>query len=266
MLRYFISTCFFLCFFLGLAQGNPTDSQTKDSVVYKQKYGIRVGVDLSRPITSFFNDEYTGLEFVGDYRLTQNLYLAGELGNEKKTRQERIKNNIGNIAPLYNFTTSGSYIKVGVDYNTYGNWYGEQNMIFIGGRLAFSSFSQTLNDYNIFDSNRYWNPNGFAQGALGEQEFKGLTATWLEFVFGFKVELFANIYMGGSVRLGFLLDPLNKQPQEEEGGFRNLWIPGFNKVTDGSNFGVGYNYTISYFLPLYKKAKKPKKEAGQIEE
>ena len=33
-----------------------------------------------------------------------------------------------------------------------------------------------------------------------------------------------------------------------------------NKVTDGSNFGIGYNFSISYFLPLYKKTNKPKKE------
>ena len=71
---------------------------------------------------------------------------------------------------------------------------------------------------------------------------------------GVKAELFANIYLGASVRIGYLIT--NKEPE----GFRNLWIPGFNKVTDGSRFGVGYNYTLTYFLPLYKKAKKIKKE------
>lgn len=254
MLRYFISTILVCCFFLGNAQNKPIDTKPKDTVVYKQAYGLRIGVDLSRPTISFFEPEYTGLEFVGDYRLSQKYFAAAEIGNEKRSRQE----------DLYNFTASGSYIKLGIDYNTYANWYGEQNLIYIGGRYAFSTFSQTINDYQIFNSNRYWDPNSFAEGANGSQEFKGLSAHWLEFVLGIKAELFANIYLGGSVRMGFLIDPLNKQPEN----FRNLFIPGFNKVTDGSNFGIGYNFSISYFLPLYRKAKKPKpaKQKPQLEQ
>ena len=66
-------------------QNSPINLNKKDTVTYKQPYGIRVGIDLSRPLISFLEDNYTGLEFVGDYRLTQDLYLAGELGNEKKS-------------------------------------------------------------------------------------------------------------------------------------------------------------------------------------
>lgn len=245
MLRYFISTCLLCCFFIGNAQSKPINTKPQDTVVHKQPYGLRVGVDLSRLTIAFFEEEYTGLEFVGDFRLSQKYWLAAELGNEKRTRQE----------DLYNFTASGSYIKLGIDYNTYGNWYGEQNLIYIGGRYAFSTFNETLNNYQIFDSNRYWSPDGFTEGANGSQEFKGLSASWLEFVLGIKAELFANIYIGGSVRMGFLINALNKQPDN----FGNLFIPGFNKVTDDSNFGVGYNFSISYFIPLYKKAKKSKK-------
>ena len=245
MLRYSISILFLFVVYAVSGQSKPIDTKPQDTIVYKQKYGLRVGVDLSRPIVSFVQDNYTGLEFVGDYRLTNKLFLAAELGNEKKTKQE----------DLYNFTTSGSYVKLGVDLNTYANWYGEQNSIFIGGRYAFSTYSQTLNNYQIFNSNRYWNPKDFAQGSDVAQEFSGRNASWLEFVFGTKVELFANIYLGGSVRLGFLLTNANRDTE-----FPDLFIPGFNKITDGSRFGVGYNYSLSYFIPLYKKAKKQKKE------
>jgi hypothetical protein len=34
--------------------------------------------------------------------------------------------------------------------------------------------------------------------------------------------------------------------------FANLYIPGFNRTYEGS-FGAGFNYSISYFIPLYKK-------------
>ena len=96
--------------------------------------------------------------------------------------------------------------------------------------------------------------NDFPFGSDVAQEFSGLSASWLEAVVGLKAELFANIYLGASVRIGFLVS--NKEPDN----FRNLWIPGFNKVTDGSKFGVGYNYSMTYFLPLYKKAKKIKEK------
>ena len=249
MSKYFTSIAFLFLCFLGFAQDKPIDLKPKDSVVYKEAYGLRVGIDLSRPIISFFEPEYTGFEIVGDYRITHNLYLAAELGNENRDKQE----------DLYNFTTSGSYLKLGVDLNTYGNWYGEQNLIYIGGRIAYSNFSQTLNNNQIFDSNRYWNPNGFAEGSSEPREYSGLSATWLEIVLGVKAELLANIYLGGSVRLGAYIT--NDEPEN----FSNLFIPGFNKVTDGSIFGIGYNFTLSYFIPLYKKAKtsQNKKEAPQ---
>ncbi|MFK7814555.1 MAG: DUF6048 family protein [Maribacter sp.] len=252
MLKYFISTCFVFCFFFGNAQSKPIDTNPKDTVVYKQPYGLRVGVDLSRPTISFFEEEYTGLEFVGDYRISQKYYLAAELGNEKRTRQE----------DTYNFTTNGSYIKVGVDYNTYANWYGEQNMIYAGARFAFSNFSHTINNYQIFNSNRYWSPDGFAESGSDPIEFENRTATWIEAVLGIKAELFANIYLGASMRLGVLIPNPNKQLQTDK-EFTNLFIPGFNKVTDNSIFGVGYNFSISYFIPFYKKAKKTEAEDEQ---
>ena len=252
MLRSFISCLTLLFCLYGYSQDEPVnempldekpkeikpiDTKPRDTVVYKQPYGLRVGIDLSRPTIGFLEPEYTGLEIVGDYRISEKLYVAAELGNEKRDRQE----------DLYNFTTTGSYIKLGVDYNTYGNWYGEQNLIYIGGRLAYSNFGQTLNNYQLYDSNRYWNPDGFAQGSSEAREFKGLSATWLEFVLGVKTELFSKIYLGGSVRLGAYIT--NSEPDN----FRNLFIPGFNKVTDGARFGLGYNFSLSYLIPLYQK-------------
>ncbi|AKA35992.1 DUF6048 family protein [Flagellimonas lutaonensis] len=249
MSRYFISPLFFFATFWGFTQNESSDRQQRDTVPYHLEYGLRVGIDLSRPVLSFANNGYTGIEFVGDYRFSDKIWLAGELGNEKRTDQE----------DLYNFTTSGSYLKLGVDYNTYQNWYGMNNSITIGGRYAVASFSQTLNEYQIYDSNRYFYADDFVVGGTQPEEFSGLNATWLEMVLGMKAELFANIYIGMSVRLGHLVT--NKEADR----FPNLWIPGFNKVTDGAKWGVGYNYSISYFLPLYKKAKKkrvPAEEEG----
>jgi len=240
MLRFFISLYAFFMIPMAFCQSEPIDLNPKDTLDFKQTYGLRLGIDLSRPIISFLNDGYTGLEIVADYRLNKNLYVAAEIGNEEKSKQE----------DLYNFTTSGSYLKVGINKNTYANWFGEQNLIYMGGRIGFSTFENTLNNYQYFNTNRYWSPDGFANSNAAPENFSGLSASWLEAVFGSQVELFANIYMGASIRLGFILT------QKENERFPNLFIPGFNKVTDNSRFGVGFNYSISYFLPLYKKKDK----------
>ncbi|MEE9364682.1 MAG: DUF6048 family protein [Cellulophaga sp.] len=250
MLKSFISICLVLSCFNGLSQNETTNTTTeKKPLQYKEAYGLRVGVDLSKVLRSYLSEDYTGLEFSGDYRINQKLYVAAELGNEKKTMQE----------DLYNFTASGSYLKLGVDYNNYSNWYGMSNSIFFGGRYAMSSFSQTLNNYSLFNSNRYWQPENFVPGSDVAEEFKNRNASWIECILGTKVELFANFYLGASVRLSYLVS------NSDSDRFPNLYIPGFNKVTDGSKFGSSLNYSLSYFIPIYKKAKSPKKKKGKPE-
>ena len=251
MLRFTISCFFLLVSARGICQNDTSQAVQGDSVAYTQPYGLRAGADLSRLARTFLSDFYSGFELVGDYRISQNLYLAAELGNEKYSRAEELGNeNNENPTILYDYSTSGSYIKLGADFNTYENWYGMNNTIFIGGRYSFSTLSQTVNNYRIYESNRYWNPDELVEGTEFVGEYGGLNASWLEFVLGLKAEVIANFYLGASVRLGFLIS--NKEADQ----FPNLWIPGFNKVTEGSNFGVGYNYSLTYLIPLYRKAKK----------
>lgn len=239
MLKYFISFCLLSTFAISSAQ-NTLPEVTADSVKKTQPYGLRVGIDLSKVALSFFKDSYTGLELVGDYRITENLYAAAEIGNEKKATSE----------DTYDFTTSGSYIKLGIDRNVYKNWYGMNNLIHVGGRYAFSTFSQTTSNVAAYDTNRYWSNDNYVVINETETAFNGRTASWLELVLGMKTELLPNLYLNASVRIGYLVS------DSDTADFPNLWIPGFNKVTDGSRFGSSYNYSISYFIPLYKKAKK----------
>jgi len=211
--------------------GNAQDSIQK----FPERYGLRVGVDLHRLSKSFYDDNYRGLEIVGDYRLTKKFYIAGELGNEEKTVDD----------DRLNFTTQGSYFKIGFDYNAFENWLDMENMIYSGIRVGFSSFDHQVNSYTIYENNgNYYGQTIIAPG----EKFSGQTASWVEIVGGVKAELFNNLYMGFSVRLNYLIS--NKEPE----GFANLYIPGFNRTYDGK-FGAGFNYTLSYFIPIYKKNK-----------
>ncbi len=209
--------------------------QKSDTIKIPQRYGLRLGLDLHRITKSFYDKNYKGLEIVGDYRLTKKIYIAGELGNEEKTKQD----------DQLNYSTKGTYFKVGFDFNAYENWLDMENMIYIGLRAGFSSFSQTLNTYNIYEPKSFYGVSTMDSG----QKWNGLSASWIEVVSGLKAEVFNNVYIGFSVRLNYLLS--NKEPE----GFANLHIPGFNKTYENSKFGAGFNYTVSYFIPLYKSKK-----------
>jgi len=74
----------------SFAQENSTDEyeQVSDSIFFKDKYGLNIGLDLSRIGQSFWDLDYQGLEISADYRYSENLYIAGELGNETSTFNE----------------------------------------------------------------------------------------------------------------------------------------------------------------------------------
>jgi hypothetical protein len=229
MLKFIFSLAFIAVSTIGNAQIKDTTQ-----VVYPERYGLRVGVDLHRLSKSFYEKDYKGLEIVGDYRLTRRFYLAGELGNEEKTVDD----------DRLNFTTKGTYFKAGFDYNSFENWLDMENMIYVGMRYGISSFSHTVNTYKIYDPTNYYGENTVISGV----KYNGLTANWIEIIGGVKAELFSNLYLGFSLRLNYLVS--NKKPD----GFDNLYIPGFNRTYEGK-FGAGVNYTLSYFIPIYKKNK-----------
>lgn len=213
------------------------DSIVRDSTVYKQKYGLRIGGDLGRLIRTAIDKNYSGFEVVGDYRLTDKLYLAGEIGIEEFT----VSNEVMDV------TAQGSYFKAGVDYNLYRNWLDMDNMIFAGFRVAASTFSQTLNSYNIYNvNNQYWDEQVTVSDGT---EYAGLSALWAELIIGIKAEVLTNLYLGINAQIkGRISD-------DSPGDFENLWIPGFNKTFDSGAFGFGFAYTLSYRIPIFKKEK-----------
>ena len=199
----------------------------------KKPYTIRFGIDLSKPVMAQIDKDYFGLELVGDIRLFSEFYGAMEIGNEKKTQQsERI-----------NFTTTGTYLKLGFDYNMYKNWKGMNNAIYLGMRIGNSFHKQQVNEYEPYQIDHYWNTGVIKHGPeIREQD--ALSARWVEVVAGIKVKMINNIYMGLSLRLNRLMS--HTRPSN----FDNLYIPGFNKKTDENVWGAGFNYSLSYAIPV----------------
>ncbi len=229
MLKYIINILLLFISFVATSQ----ETKAKDTVedVYKDRYGIRLGIDIIQPIYSLFDEDKKGIEIVADYRITKIIYAAAELGYNDVTTYE----------DFFNFTTNGSYIKLGADVNVYKNWIGMENIILVGLRYGFSVFDQTLNQ-GIINADPFLPNEELADPVI----YNGLNASWFSVVLGIKVEVLHNLFLGFSFSGNSLIS--SKEPDN----FKNLFIPGFNRVYVNNN-GFSFNYTVSYLIPFYKK-------------
>ncbi len=236
ILTYFISLITILLLSISTYGQNDTIVNVADSLKIKQKYGLRVSGDVGKIIRSYLDEDYKGFEIAADYRLKKDFYIAGEIGFEEKNT----------VNQYLDISTSGSYIKAGIDINMYENWLDMDNMVYAGFRVGASTFSHDLNSFNVYSTNQFWAPQLTSEEV---QEFSSLTAFWGEFILGMKVELFNNLYMGLNVQLKFVAS------ETEPDNFENVYIPGYGRTYDSTGIGTGYSYTLGYRIPLYKKSK-----------
>lgn len=227
ILKFFISVAIIILFSV------KNFSQTEnDSVVVKNKYGIRIGLDFSKQIR-MLTEDYKGLSLYGDVKIKERLFIVSELGSdEKELRTDNLRSKF-----------SGNYIKAGLNYNLYNNLPGLNNEIYVGFRFATSKFKSEISEYIIYNKDRFWSQDPIFDNIIN----KGLNANWVELIIGINAELLNNLFVGLSLRLNRMLN--QKKPEN----FTNLYIPGFNKVTENNNFGTGLTYSIIYQIPIIKK-------------
>lgn len=204
-----------------------------DSIQIKKPYGLRVGTDVSKLVRTALDSDYRGFSINGDFRLTKKLYLAAELGNEKNLWDK----------DFLRADIDGNYFKLGVDYNAYNNWLDMNNAIYVGFRYGYSNFKETLLSYRVYTTNKYL-PTEIRDV---NKTFDNLNLHWIEFQFGVKTELFKNLFLG--LHLEVKASISEKQPDN----FGILYAPGFNRTYDNSSFGVGYGYSLTYLIPIFKK-------------
>ena len=215
------------------------ENELEDSLTINNKIlninKIRIGIDVVKLIKSSSDGDNLNYEIVGDLQITENLYLAAEYGLIDRFIEDE------NI----NFISDGNFLRFGFDYNMFNNWVGMDNAIFVGLRYGSSNFSSKVESYNVRNSDAYF--SNFVENNYETINHSNLSGSWLEIVTGVKVETFKNVYLGFSLRLNKLLS--TKKPEN----FDNLFIPGFNKVTDDNTWGSGFNYTLTYSIPLKKR-------------
>lgn len=233
MLKYVISIIILLAFWNSNAQETArVEKVAIDSTQFERSYGLRVGIDAASLLRTVLDDEYTGFQILGDYRITRDLYIAGELGNEQLQR----------TSDRVDFETSGSFFKAGIDYNVYDNWLDMDNLVYFGARIGAASMSQTLQRFEFNTVNDFFP----VDEQLVNREFNGLNALWLELQLGIKVEVLPNFYLTANVQLKRMLT------ESTPDNFDNLYVPGFGRTYDTGEIGVGYVYGITYRIPFYR--------------
>jgi len=224
MLKYFISTLVTLsCIAI-----KTNASVSNDSL---KKFGIRIGTDLQKLIRSASSQEYNGISFNADIRFKESIFLFSEIGNEKKiVEYSSVDSEI-----------SGNYIKLGLQFKLNRDIIGLRNLIYSSFGLGISSFDQTILRYNIYSDlwGEFTNTDAI--------NLENLNANWIEIGFGIKTEILNNLFLGIELQLKNLIYQKNKND------IANFYIPGFNRTYEGSNFGTGFNYSLTYLIPIIKK-------------
>ena len=216
-----------LCLLTVISRGQERDLKIKPARTDKYIHmdGLRIGMDVSRSLQHLWNkgDRY-GTELSADIELFPNFYPIVETGWEKlKIQQDYI-----------NYSSSGSYTRIGFDYNLQvSESQKDKDMVYVGLRYGFDFASQQVDEYLI---ENYW---GDIQDSFGKQNYN---AQWAEAVLGIKGEIFKNFFLGWSIR-GKLR--VNQKEMEMPHVY---FDPGYGPAEKKFNFD--FSYSIYYNLPF----------------
>ena len=238
-----LSYTFVLCLLatISFGQAEPQKKyKPKRTDNYIRMKGIRVGSDISRPFQDFWTkgNRY-GSEFSFDMELWPNLFPVFESGFDvMKIKSDHV-----------DFRSSGSYSRLGIDYNILqAENKNDKNILFLGLRYGFVLGRQQVNSY-LIDS--YWMPT---TGRFGNQNF---FAHWGEFLIGTKGEIVRNFYMGWTIRGKIKLN------NKDLGMPPTFFIPGYGRAEKG--FNADFTYSVYYNLPWdFRKSIDRKKAAVEV--
>lgn len=231
MLRY----CFNI---LSIVIGLHVFAQPSDSLVLKPDWKpsmFKVGISASRLIGSAIKAERNSFEGALSFD-THNFFIITEAGRETNSRSDNWK-----------YSNSGFFYRVGWEYNFIAHSK-DRNVLSMGIRYGRSKFSDKLSFSRTNE-------------VLGIQQFNfknnSVKTGWFEATSSLKVNLWKDIYMGGTLRIKLFRN--NK-------GIDQLVpydIPGYGRHrkngTDVKTTNVGLDYYIEWRIPLRDKPIRPKK-------
>ena len=215
--------CLLTIISLGQQQNIKKKPKREDNFIRMD--GLRVGMDVSRSLQHFWNkgNRY-GTELSFDIELIPNLYPVVETGWEKLMIDQ----------DYLNYSSAGSYTRIGFDYNFLAAEHKkDMDIIFIGLRYGFNIANQQVKSYLV---SNYW---GDVVDRFAKQNYN---AHWAEIVLGIKGEIFHNVFLGWSIR-GKL-----KFSQKDFDIPHVYFNPGYGPAE--KNFNFDFSYSVFYNLPF----------------
>jgi hypothetical protein len=177
------------------------------------------------------NKDREAIEISADTEIKHNLFATIELGRESSKKE----------SDIITYKGSGAYTRLGIDYNILkrDKLQKGRDLVFVGFRYGYTIMKQQTDSYTI---------PGPMDTVRSSYPSVNLNGHWVEAIFGIKVEVLKNLFLGASIRGRILLYSTN------EINFP-YYMPGYGNGGNKANFGA--NYSIYYQIPLMKV--KPKK-------
>jgi len=190
-------------------------------------FGPRFGIDLARFLYILADPSERGAEVSADFEVYKNIYPVFELGY----------NSVSESTELFDYASSGTYMRVGADYNVLPmRDRSLHHTITAGLRYGISSFTHKSENVII--------PSYWGDYLPGPYE-NSLRGHWVEIVGGMKAEVVPNLFLGWSLRFKFLLN------NEMDPVMVPELVPGYGNGAEGRVFG--FSYSVFYKIPLLKK-------------
>lgn len=188
-----------------------------------------LGVEIVGPIEKFITADKGNYEINIQPQISKNLFFVSEIGQLDFSKQ------IIETNKSYQYTLSGNYIRMGIDFNVFRrNKTNEPNFILIGCRMGFSTTKHEGD--NIMISDIVW----------GDKNFNFPTSktksNWFEVTSGIRSQIVSFLALEWQFRLKYLI---NKQTPDY---ILPYYIAGFGK--SNQKFAIGFTYHL-YFTFKY---------------
>ena len=225
---------FFTVFSLAELAAQDSTAVKQDSIPQKTKKkfferfqinAVRVGLDLVPPAIFIVDQNFRNLEVSGELVMNRKFYLAVDLGIDRTIREG------GN----YRYKSSGSYFRLGIDYNLWHkNKSGVGSIFLLGFHTGLTSMQHSL-EYAL--EGTYW------ESTQGNLDISGVTVGWFEIKAGLRAKLAPNFYVGPIARFKVRFF------EGENKGLEIHDVPGYG-LNNSAKIRVGYQ--ILYQIPLSK--------------
>lgn len=176
--------CLLLCLLFSASVWAKKDSSYHAFTYY------RIGMDLTKPTASFFQDGHRSLEFQVDvnYRKAVNLVLEAGTGSSEVSNE------------FISYKSQTRFARFGIDHPFFNEEFrGDKDNAFIGLRYALGMVNRKDAIYTINDP--IW---GLREGIYPANRF---LAHWIELTGGFRMELKRNLFLGWNMRMKSIVNP-----------------------------------------------------------